>query len=148
MYYFIFFNIFPISRTIIFITDFIQFWVILIPFIVMFFLGYSEIGGMSNLIHQLPKEHLNLFNFGGVAWFLGTIILSGFIFLGTAYHWQRTLSAEISGSRRLLSLNIFGSDIVDFNILLFYNIIDCNLKIDKYSARRSDKLWTWPIKMT
>ncbi len=76
------------------ITDFIQFWIILIPFIVMVFLGYSEIGGLSNLISQLPEGHLNPLAFGGIAWFFGTIFLSGFIFLGTAYNWQRTLSAE------------------------------------------------------
>ncbi len=76
------------------ITDFIQFWIILIPFIIMAFIGYSEIGGINNLLSQLPKGHLNPFGFEGVAWFLGTIILSGFIYLGTAYHWQRTLSAE------------------------------------------------------
>lgn len=76
------------------ITDFIQFWIILIPFIIMVFIGYSEVGGINNLLSQLPKGHLNPLAFGGVAWFLGTIILSGFIYLGTAYHWQRTLSAE------------------------------------------------------
>src|SRR3989338_366438 len=76
------------------ITDFIQFWIILIPFVIMAFIGYSEIGGLSNLISQLPQGHLNPLAFGGIAWFLGTIILSGFIYLGTAYHWQRTMSAE------------------------------------------------------
>lgn len=76
------------------ITDFIQFWIILIPFIAMAFIGYFEVGGFSNLISQLPKGHLDPLAFGGIAWFLGTIILSGFVYLGTAYHWQRTLSAE------------------------------------------------------
>lgn len=76
------------------ITDFIQFWIILIPFVIMAIFGYFEIGGLSNLISQLPEGHLNPLAFGGIAWFLGTIILSGFIYLGTAYHWQRTMSAE------------------------------------------------------
>lgn len=76
------------------ITDFIQFWVILIPFIFMVIIGYSEVGSLANLFSQLPKGHLNPLAFGGIAWFLGTIILSGFIFLGTAYHWQRILSAK------------------------------------------------------
>jgi Na+/proline symporter len=76
------------------ITDFIQFWIILIPFVIMAFIGYSEVGGVNNLISQLPSGHLNPLAFGGIAWFLGTILLSGFVYLGTAYHWQRTISAE------------------------------------------------------
>lgn len=76
------------------ITDFIQFWIILIPFVIMAVIGYYEVGGLSNLISQLPAGHLNPLAFGGIAWFLGTIILSGFVYLGTAYHWQRTLSAK------------------------------------------------------
>ncbi|MDD4290230.1 MAG: sodium:solute symporter family protein [Patescibacteria group bacterium] len=76
------------------ITDFIQFWIILIPFVLMTFIGYFEIGNLNNLISKLPEGHLNPLAFGGIAWFLGTIILSGFIYLGTAYHWQRTLSAK------------------------------------------------------
>lgn len=76
------------------ITDFIQFWIILIPFVIMAFIGYSEVGGVTNLISQLPSGHLNPLAFGGIAWFLGTILLSGFVYLGTAYTWQRTMSAE------------------------------------------------------
>ncbi|MFA6073421.1 MAG: sodium:solute symporter family protein [Candidatus Woesearchaeota archaeon] len=104
-------------------TDFVQFWVILIPFIVMFFLGYAKIGSISNLVHKLPEGHLNLFNFGGIAWFLGTILLSGFIFLGTAYHWQRTLSAEnekVARNSYFLSipfLFIIGIMIIFFGLL-------------------------------
>jgi SSS family solute:Na+ symporter len=105
------------------ITDFIQFWVILIPFVIMAFIGYSEIGGLNNLISQLPSGHLNPFAFGGIAWFLGTILLSGFVYLGTAYHWQRTISAEnenVAKKSYFISipiLFIFGAIIVFFGLL-------------------------------
>lgn len=48
------------------ITDFIQFWVILIAFIIASIFGYLNIGGIQNLISNLPKGHLNPFAFGGV----------------------------------------------------------------------------------
>jgi SSS family solute:Na+ symporter len=76
------------------ITDFIQFWIILIPFAILALIGYNEIGSISHLILSLPAGHLNIFAFGGIPWFLGTILLSGFIYLGTAYHWQRIFSAK------------------------------------------------------
>jgi Na+/proline symporter len=105
------------------ITDFIQFWVILIPFVIMAIIGYSEIGSLSNLVSQLPSEHLNPLAFGGFAWFLGTILLSGFVYLGTAYHWQRTMSAESEKVARksyfisIPILFIFGSVIMFFGLL-------------------------------
>lgn len=105
------------------ITDFIQFWIILIPFTVMVFIGYFEIGGFNNLFSQLPKGHLDPLAFGGIAWFLGTAILSGFIYLGTAYHWQRTLSAKNEKVARksyfmaIPFLFVFGVVIVFFGLL-------------------------------
>lgn len=105
------------------ITDFIQFWIILIPFAIMAVLGYSEVGGFSNLIARLPEGHLNPLAFGGIAWFLGTIILSGFIYLGTAYHWQRTMSAEneqVAKKSYFISIPILfalGAIIVFFGLL-------------------------------
>lgn len=76
------------------ITDFIQFWIILIMFVVMAVIGYSHIGSISNLISQLPQGHLNPFAFGGISWFIGVIFFSGFLFLGNTTHWQRIFSAE------------------------------------------------------
>ena len=105
------------------ITDFIQFWIILIPFIIMAVIGYSEVGSISNLISRLPEGHLNPLAFGGIAWFLGTIILSGFVYLGTAYHWQRTLSAENEKTAKksyfisVPILFVMGSIIVFFGLL-------------------------------
>jgi len=76
------------------ITDFIQFWIIFIMFIIISIFGYFHVGGISNLISNLPKGHLNPFAFGGVGWFVGAIILSGFIYLGNTSHWQRIFSAK------------------------------------------------------
>jgi len=76
------------------ITDFIQFWIILIVFLILAFIGYSEVGGISNLLSNVPQGHLNPFGFGGIGWMIGVIVLSGFIFLGNTTHWQRIFSAD------------------------------------------------------
>lgn len=76
------------------ITDFIQFWIIALVFIVMAILGYQHIGSLGNLFSQLPSGHLDIFAFGGVSWFVGVLIVSGFLYLGNTTHWQRIFSAE------------------------------------------------------
>ena len=76
------------------ITDFVQFWIILIVFLILAIVGYSEIGGISNLLSSVPKGHLNPFGFAGVGWMIGVIVLSGFLYLGNTSHWQRIFSAE------------------------------------------------------
>ncbi|MFA4887935.1 MAG: hypothetical protein WC595_07020, partial [Candidatus Nanoarchaeia archaeon] len=76
------------------ITDFIQFWIILIMFIAMAIIGYDYVGGISNLLSQLPAGHLNPFAFGGVIWAIGGIFLAGFLYLGNAQRWQLIFSAK------------------------------------------------------
>ncbi len=76
------------------ITDFIQFWVIALVFLVMAVLGYQHIGSFGNLFSQLPVGHLDVFAFGGVSWFVGVLLVSGFLYLGNTTHWQRIFSAE------------------------------------------------------
>ncbi|RJQ18136.1 sodium:solute symporter family protein [Candidatus Woesearchaeota archaeon] len=76
------------------LTDFIQFWVILIVFIIMGVIGYIKVENLHNLIIQLPQGHLNIFAFGGVGWFIGAIVLSGFVYLANTAHWQRIFSAK------------------------------------------------------
>ncbi len=76
------------------ITDFIQFWIIIVVFVVLAIIGYGEVGGFNNLISNIPKDHLNPFAFGGISWFVGAILLSGFLYLGNTTHWQRIFSAE------------------------------------------------------
>ncbi len=76
------------------ITDFIQFWIILAMFIILAIVGYNHIGSISNLLSNLPQGHLNPFAFGGVTWFVGIILLSGWLYLGNTTHWQRIFSVE------------------------------------------------------
>ncbi|MCK5589066.1 MAG: sodium:solute symporter family protein [Candidatus Pacebacteria bacterium] len=76
------------------ITDFIQFWIILGVFIIMAVFGYGHVGSFSNLLSQLPQGHLDPFAFGGISWFVGVILLSGFLYLGNTSNWQRIFSAE------------------------------------------------------
>ncbi|MCK5059933.1 MAG: sodium:solute symporter family protein [Candidatus Pacebacteria bacterium] len=76
------------------ITDFIQFWIILAMFIILAIVGYNHVGSISNLLSDLPQGHLNPFAFGGVTWFVGAILLSGWLYLGNTTHWQRIFSAE------------------------------------------------------
>jgi len=76
------------------ITDFIQFWFITIVFLIMAAIGWSHTGGLSNILSQLPEGHLDPFAFAGVGWFVGIIVLSGFIYLGSTVHWQRIFSAK------------------------------------------------------
>lgn len=76
------------------ITDFIQFWIILIMFIIMAIIGYNYIGGIPKLISQLPQGHLNPFAFGGVIWAIGGILLAGFLYLGNSQRWQLIFSAK------------------------------------------------------
>ena len=82
------------------ITDFIQFWIIFIIFILMAIIGYIKVGGFSSLLSSLPNGHLNLFAFGGVSWFMGAVLLSGFLYLGNTAHWQRIFSAENEDTAR------------------------------------------------
>lgn len=76
------------------ITDFIQFWIIAIVFIVMAIVGYQHVGSFGNLFSQLPVGHLDVFAFGGISWFVGVLLVSGFLYLGNTTHWQRIFSAE------------------------------------------------------
>lgn len=76
------------------ITDFIQFWIIAIFFFVFFFFDYARVGGIQEVLKNVPVQHLNLFNFGGASWFIAAIIFSGLIYVANSIHWQRILSAE------------------------------------------------------
>ncbi len=100
------------------ITDFIQFWIILIVFLILAFVGYSEVGGLSNLLSSVPEGHLNPFGFGGIGWMIGVIILSGFLYLGNTTHWQRIFSAE---NQKVARNSFFWS--IPFVILLGFIVL-------------------------
>lgn len=77
------------------ITDFVQFWIILITFISLGVIGYMRLdGGFSGLITSLPAGHLDPFAFGGMSWLVGALLLSGFIYIGNSMYWQRIFAAE------------------------------------------------------
>jgi solute:Na+ symporter, SSS family len=78
------------------ISDCIQFWMILIILIAIAIFGYFQIGGLNQLVLSVPKGHLNPFAFGGLSWFIGMVLFSGFMYLGNGAHWQRILSAKNS----------------------------------------------------
>lgn len=102
---------------IVIITDFIQFWIILIVFVILSFVGYNEIGGFSNLLLNVPQGHLNPFGFGGIGWMIGVIVLSGFIYLGNTSHWQRIFSAK---NQKIAKNSFFWS--IPFVIILGFMI--------------------------
>ncbi|MBD3252613.1 hypothetical protein GF386_02690 [Candidatus Pacearchaeota archaeon] len=104
------------------ITDFIQFWIILVVFVIMFFSGYAQVDGISNLLANVPEGHLNPFAFAGVAWFFAVIFLSGFIYLGDSSNWQRIVSAKTPKTARnsfFLSIPIF---LILGLIILFFGL--------------------------
>jgi len=76
------------------ITDFIQFWIIILVFFGMSVVGYQQVGSLNELMSRLPSGHLDLFAFGGVTWFVGVLLVSGFLHLGNTIHWQRIFAAE------------------------------------------------------
>jgi len=76
------------------ITDFIQFWVIMFVFGAMAVIGFTDFGGISPVIQQLPAGHLDIFGFEGPTFFFGLILFSGFVYAGNTSHWQRIFSAE------------------------------------------------------
>lgn len=77
-----------------FITDFIQFWIILVVFIITAILSYIKVGGITNMITLIPKSHLNIFEFGGVTWFVGAILFGGLFTLGNTERWQALMASK------------------------------------------------------
>ena len=57
-----------------FYTDFIQFWIMLLIFIILVPLGLMHIGGIS-AFSKLTETHFNLFTYGGPTLFFGAILL-------------------------------------------------------------------------
>lgn len=76
------------------VSDFIQFWVILCMFIVVMVLGVLEVGSISSLFTQVPQGHFSLLGFGGISWFVGGVLVSGFLYMAGTHHWQRILAAK------------------------------------------------------
>lgn len=76
-----------------FYTDFIQFWLIFITFIILLPIGLSKIGGIQAL-SSLPNTYFNIFSFGGVPFFVGTLLLGVPLLLVSMEIWQRIYAAS------------------------------------------------------
>jgi len=93
-----------------YITDFIQFWIILIVFVLTWFFVNPKVGGLSNLIDSVPKSHLDPFAFAGPLWLVAVVFLSGLLYLGFSGTWQRIASAKSQNTARnsfILAMPIF-----------------------------------------
>lgn len=75
-----------------FYTDSIQFWIMLLVFIMLIPLGLSHIGGISAL-SSLPSSHFGLFTFAGPVVFFGAMLLGIVNALVGMEVWQRIYSA-------------------------------------------------------
>ncbi len=109
------------------ITDFIQFWIILVTFIIMTILGYVNIGGLTSLMSKLPAGHLNPFAFGGISWFIGAILLSGFVYVANASHWQRILSCKDEKTARKSFFWSIPFMIIISAMVLFFGLLSATL---------------------
>lgn len=86
-----------------FYTDAIQFWVMLLIFILLIPLGLSYIGGIGALA-SLPATHFSLFTFGGPVVFFGMLLLGiPFAIVGMDT-WQRIYSATNAKTARTAML--------------------------------------------
>ncbi len=74
-------------------TDFLQFWVMLISFMVLVPLALFYAGGTSS-ITQLPQTYFDPLAFGGLTVLLGGIFLSGLVNVPSVDSWQRIYAAE------------------------------------------------------
>lgn len=102
------------------ITDFFQFWIFTILFIIMSLVGYNSIGGFASLFSRLPPGHLDPFAFGGVGFFVFGILMSGFLYLGNTSHWQRIYSAKSPAIvRKAFFLTIPIIIVIGFMIIFF-----------------------------
>ncbi len=74
------------------LTDFVQFWFMGGLLIMLFVSGVFNNG--FDLIANLPKGHFDPFAFGGIGFFIGTILIGGFVYLMNSATWQRIFSAK------------------------------------------------------
>lgn len=75
-----------------FLTDAIQFWLILILFIILVPLALVKLGGITSL-STLPKSHFSLFTYGGPLFFFGGLLFGIPLALVSMDVWQRVYAA-------------------------------------------------------
>ncbi|HLD83582.1 MAG TPA: sodium:solute symporter family protein [archaeon] len=74
-------------------SDFIQFWMMLLLFIMLIPLGLSRIGGLE-AFRSLASSHFYLFTYGGPGLFFGVIFLAIPFSLVSMDVWQRIYASE------------------------------------------------------
>lgn len=75
-----------------FYTDAVQFWLILLLFILLVPLSLNEMGGITSL-STLPESYFNLFTYGGPLFFFGGLLFGVPLALVSMDVWQRIYSA-------------------------------------------------------
>jgi Na+/proline symporter len=81
------------------LTDFIQFWVMLLMYLVLVPIAWSRAGGLSAL-QALPSSYYDPLAFGGAAFLIGGIFLAGLVLLPSVHYWQRIYSADSVSTAR------------------------------------------------
>lgn len=89
------------------ITDMIPSFIIIIVFVWLSITAIRPFGTIKAMIDITPASHLDPFTFGGIAWFIGIILVGGFVFLGNATHWQRIMAAKDAMTVRKSFLILF-----------------------------------------
>ncbi len=90
------------------LTDFIQFWVMILTFIVLIIASFNASKGI-NAITSLPASYFDPLAFGGLAFFIGGTFLSGLVLLPSVHYWQRIYSAEsVKTAKKSFLLSIPG----------------------------------------
>ncbi len=96
------------------LSDFFQFWVMLLAFIIMIPLVFLREGGLSSL-SNLPQDAFNPYNFGGKGFFFGSVLLGMIYPIVDGCNWQRTFSSRHSGVARRSFL--FAAPLVAFFLI-------------------------------
>ena len=90
------------------LTDFFQFWVMLLTFLILIPVLWVRSDGLTALT-SLPSSYFDPMAFGGVAFLIGGIFLSGLVLIPSVHYWQRIYAAEsLQTSRKSFLYSIPG----------------------------------------
>ncbi len=76
------------------LTDFIQFWVMLVGLGLLLYFTVSAAGGIPKIFASLPKGHLDPFAFAPPATIIIGSFMTAFFSLSNSGHWQRIASSK------------------------------------------------------
>ena len=82
-----------------FYTDALQFFVMIPVFVFLFYSGFSQIP-VGEIFSQLPTMHLNIFNYSGPGFFVGSLIFGFPLLLVSMEIWQRIFAAKDAKTAR------------------------------------------------